>query len=158
MASPSNRRATKRRRSSITELAFHGIHTSRPQRRKVLPMCPVRNVTYVSGRSQSQWLCPSDKNARDRSLPNLRAGLCSPIFKYLRCDVKDPVRRPSAWFNPAPDRQTRNPIPIGSSRLSCPFQQVARPIWSLGLPDEYCQSSLGKPSTLKTCQGQGGRE
>ena len=51
MASPSNRRATKRRRSSITELAVHGIHTSRPQRRKVLPMCPVRSVTYVSGRS-----------------------------------------------------------------------------------------------------------
>src|SRR5260370_15357651 len=31
MASPSSRRATKRRRSSITELAFHGIHTSRLQ-------------------------------------------------------------------------------------------------------------------------------
>ena len=32
----------KRRRSSITKLAFHGIHTS---------LCPVRFVTYVSGRS-----------------------------------------------------------------------------------------------------------
>ena len=52
MASPSSRRATKRRRSSITELSFHGIHTSRHQRRKVLPMCPVRTVTYVSGRSR----------------------------------------------------------------------------------------------------------
>src|SRR5947207_1336283 len=31
MASPSSRRAIKRRRSSITELAFHGIHTSRLQ-------------------------------------------------------------------------------------------------------------------------------
>src|SRR6266498_2814884 len=41
MASPSNRRATKRRRSSITELAFHGIHTSRPQKAK--------SVTHVSG-------------------------------------------------------------------------------------------------------------
>src|SRR5205807_9067159 len=51
MVSPSSRRATKRGRSSITELALHGIHTSRPQRRKVLPMCPVRNATYVSGRS-----------------------------------------------------------------------------------------------------------
>jgi hypothetical protein len=29
MVSPSIRRATKRRRSSIAELAFHGIHTSR---------------------------------------------------------------------------------------------------------------------------------
>jgi hypothetical protein len=31
-------------------LAFHGINTSR-QKRKVLPMSPVQNVTYVSGRS-----------------------------------------------------------------------------------------------------------
>src|SRR5215467_13280644 len=30
IGSPSSRRATKRRRSSITELAFHGIYTSRP--------------------------------------------------------------------------------------------------------------------------------
>src|SRR6266436_5181504 len=41
MASPSTRRATKRRRSSITELAFHGINTSRPQKAK--------SVTHVSG-------------------------------------------------------------------------------------------------------------
>ena len=47
-ASPSSRRGTKRRRSSITELAFHGIHSSR---RTKAPMCPVRFVTYVSGRS-----------------------------------------------------------------------------------------------------------
>src|SRR3954447_20132483 len=69
MASPSNRRATKRRRSSITELAVHGIHTSRPKRRKVLPMCPVRSVTYVSGRS-----CPltPDNLARDRSKEGLQ--------------------------------------------------------------------------------------
>ena len=44
--------ATNRRRSSITEHSFHGIDTSRSERRKVLPMCPVRSVTYVSGRSQ----------------------------------------------------------------------------------------------------------
>ncbi|WP_210283776.1 hypothetical protein, partial [Aminobacter ciceronei] len=31
-------------------LSFHGINTS-GQKPKVLPMCPVRNVTYVSGRS-----------------------------------------------------------------------------------------------------------
>src|SRR6478672_12837265 len=41
MASPSNRRATKRRRSSITELAFHGIHTSRRTK--------AESVTHVSG-------------------------------------------------------------------------------------------------------------
>src|SRR5215207_7263790 len=40
MASPSNRRATKHRRSSITELAFHGIHTSRQK---------AKSVTHVSG-------------------------------------------------------------------------------------------------------------
>ena len=42
---------TKRRRSSITELAFHGIHTSRSHKAKSVSLCPVRNVTYVSGRS-----------------------------------------------------------------------------------------------------------
>src|SRR3546814_2627750 len=52
MLSPSRRRATKRRRSSITELSFHGINTSGLQlQAEVLPMCPVQNVTYLSGRS-----------------------------------------------------------------------------------------------------------
>src|SRR6476620_12406603 len=37
----SSRTPTKRRRSSITELAFHGIHTSRPKKAK--------SVTHVSG-------------------------------------------------------------------------------------------------------------
>jgi hypothetical protein len=41
MASPSKRRATKRRRSSITELAFHGIYTSRRTK--------AESVTHVSG-------------------------------------------------------------------------------------------------------------
>jgi hypothetical protein len=42
ISSPSSRRATKRRRSSLTELSFHGIHTSRlPQQTK--------SVTHVSG-------------------------------------------------------------------------------------------------------------
>src|SRR3954464_4634096 len=41
MASPSNSRATKRRRSSITELAFHGIYTSRRTK--------AESVTHVSG-------------------------------------------------------------------------------------------------------------
>ncbi|MGE3872110.1 MAG: hypothetical protein AB7F74_04040, partial [Parvibaculaceae bacterium] len=42
-----------RTRSSITELSFHGIHTF-PHAiawEKVLPMSPVQNVTYVSGRT-----------------------------------------------------------------------------------------------------------
>src|ERR1700688_3302388 len=39
MASPSRRRATKRRRSSITELAFHGIHTSRLQKSEKCNPC-----------------------------------------------------------------------------------------------------------------------
>jgi hypothetical protein len=36
----------------MTELSFHGIATFPMQLHgKVLPMCPVRNVTHVSGRS-----------------------------------------------------------------------------------------------------------
>src|ERR1700730_3206317 len=50
IASPSSSQATNRRRSSITEHSFHGIHAS-PGKGKVLPMCPVQSVTYVSGRS-----------------------------------------------------------------------------------------------------------
>src|SRR5436190_9600593 len=40
IASPSSTRATKHRRSSITELAFHGINTSRQR---------AKSVTHVSG-------------------------------------------------------------------------------------------------------------
>src|SRR4051812_38443593 len=40
IGSPSSSRATKRRRSSITELSFHGINTSRPK---------AKSVTHVSG-------------------------------------------------------------------------------------------------------------
>src|SRR5690349_1564489 len=42
IGSPSNRRATNRRRSSITELSFHGIDTFPPQLRG-------ESVTHVSG-------------------------------------------------------------------------------------------------------------
>src|SRR5204862_2476785 len=41
IGSPSRSRATKRRRSSIAELSFHGIHTSRSKKAK--------SVTHVSG-------------------------------------------------------------------------------------------------------------
>src|SRR5580692_10502866 len=47
MASPSRSRATKRRRSSITELAFHGIYTSRRTK--------AESVTHVSG---TFWSAP----------------------------------------------------------------------------------------------------
>src|SRR5271167_1824953 len=40
MPSPSRRRATKRRRSCVTEHSFHGINTSRPK---------AKSVTHVSG-------------------------------------------------------------------------------------------------------------
>src|SRR5258708_40195057 len=54
MAPPSSRRATKRRRSSITELAFHGINTSRPQKAK--------SVTHVSGTECHPCLGPLNHN------------------------------------------------------------------------------------------------
>src|SRR5439155_20582960 len=41
IGSPSRSRATKRSRSSIAELSFHGIHTSRSKKAK--------SVTHVSG-------------------------------------------------------------------------------------------------------------
>src|SRR4051812_44909851 len=55
ICSPSSRRATKRQRSSIIELSVHGIAT-RQSRRKVLPMCPVRSVTYLSGRTHNDLI------------------------------------------------------------------------------------------------------
>jgi hypothetical protein len=36
----------------MTELAFHGINTSR----QMLPMCPVRSVTYIPGRTHNREL------------------------------------------------------------------------------------------------------
>ncbi|MDN2567926.1 hypothetical protein N1F89_17015, partial [Aquibium sp. A9E412] len=56
----------KRRRSSITEHSLHGINTS-GQKPKVLPMCPVQNVTYVSGRSND--LAPAHAGAFRASTP-----------------------------------------------------------------------------------------
>src|SRR5689334_21863401 len=56
MASPSRSRATKRRRSSITELAFHGIHTSRRTK--------AESVTHVSGTFCHLCLGPLTKYER----------------------------------------------------------------------------------------------
>src|SRR5579864_8426130 len=65
MASPSNRRATKRRRSSITELAFHGIYTSRRTK--------AESVTHVSGTKCHLCVGP----------------LSSPLYPIIRIDSKN---------------------------------------------------------------------
>jgi hypothetical protein len=69
MASPSRKRATKRRRSSITELAFHGIHTFRPKKAK--------SVTHVSGTECHLCLGPPQKRASLRVGPktNIKRGV-----------------------------------------------------------------------------------
>src|SRR5579871_5566608 len=54
MASPSKSRATKRRRSSMTELTFHGIHTSRRTK--------AESVTHVSGTKCHLCLGPLIQN------------------------------------------------------------------------------------------------
>src|SRR6266567_4638791 len=53
MASPSSRRATKRRRSSITELAFHGIHTSRLQKSEKCNPCVRYEMSPMSQAAQA---------------------------------------------------------------------------------------------------------
>src|ERR1700736_5064931 len=54
IASPSNSRPTKRRRSCVTEHSFHGINTSRPK---------AKSVTHVSGtvchRPLRAWVWPA---------------------------------------------------------------------------------------------------
>src|SRR5215470_9639509 len=85
IGSPSSRRATKRRRSSITELAFHGIYTSRPPgsekcypcvRYEMSPMSrvahpqnqqkpnPDRNGATVPGQISGQICAESTRNPR----------------------------------------------------------------------------------------------
>src|SRR5215467_12974096 len=56
IVSPSSRRATKRRRSSITELAFHGINTSRQK---------AKSVTHVSGTKCHPSLRPLTRSSAD---------------------------------------------------------------------------------------------
>jgi hypothetical protein len=61
----------------LAYLTFHGIHTS-PERETVLPMCPVRSVTYVSGRSSYEpdfrGRIPSTTVGRARSAESRWAG------------------------------------------------------------------------------------
>ncbi|MCA8933110.1 MAG: hypothetical protein KDA49_11620, partial [Rhodospirillaceae bacterium] len=63
---------TNRRRSSIAELSFHGINTPR-ENRKVLPMCPVQNVTYVSGRAYARYRASGYLSAGWRDSPSVSA-------------------------------------------------------------------------------------
>src|SRR5437870_11061640 len=58
IGSPSRSRATKRRRSSITELAFHGIDTSRPK---------AESVTHVSGTKCHPCLGPLRRDQARRT-------------------------------------------------------------------------------------------
>src|SRR5690348_15881706 len=62
MASPSRSRATKRRRSSITELAFHGIHTSHRTK--------AESVTHVSGTFCHLCLRPLTRIELNRHRPD----------------------------------------------------------------------------------------
>ena len=72
MPSPSSKRATNRRRSSITELSFHGINTSRQM---------ATSVTHVSG--ANRHLC----------LGSFTALLWSPL---CRCEIVSTFRGFSA--------------------------------------------------------------
>ena len=106
MLSPSSRRATKRRRSSITELAVHGINTSRQMAK-----------THVSGTKCHLSLRPLIKslneNAAERS-ENMRSAVRSACDWRAtnRPPVASPRRRgigavfdPEAGrFRPAPSR------------------------------------------------------
>src|ERR1700749_493883 len=69
MASPSRSRATKRRRSSITELAFHGIHTSRRTK--------AESVTHVSGTFCHLCLGPLIRS------PSFCSPFCKVCFQYV---------------------------------------------------------------------------
>src|SRR4051794_1564529 len=80
MASPSSRRATKRRRSSITELAFHGIHTSRLQ-----SLQKAKSVTHVSGTKCHPCLGPVRPRRRRRELISAFNSASS------RCERSSPV-------------------------------------------------------------------
>src|ERR1043166_4544643 len=66
ISSPSRRRATKRRRSSITELSFHGIATSGLVNQ-------AGGVTHVSGTKRHP--CLGSVKTHSKSLPTSGTGL-----------------------------------------------------------------------------------
>src|SRR3989442_2510487 len=77
MASPSSRRATKRRRSSITELAFRGIEPSRLQKSEKCNPC----VRYeMSPMSQAAQLSVR----RKARLPRMTGAIALPSSRALR--------------------------------------------------------------------------
>src|SRR5215208_2595101 len=96
--SPSSSRPTKQRRSSITELSFHGIHTSRPK---------AKSVTHVSGTNCHLCLRPLTCKSpvrwtrhpvrRGRS-PSGRAPQCLRRYRervQVTCRSPQPLRRRS---------------------------------------------------------------
>src|SRR5580704_6314618 len=80
IVSPASRRATNCNLSSVTEHSFQGIVSS-PYGEEVLPMCSVRCVTYVSGRSQGPALF--FKRLHYRSDPVANCGKAK--FVFLHC-------------------------------------------------------------------------
>jgi hypothetical protein len=132
--SPSKRRATKRRRSSITELSFHGINTSN-QKPKVLPMCPVRNVTYVSGRSSA-----SDRRRIQPVVPVL-----SPLLEALVADVGDRlVLQPLQFLEREALRAV--PLPFGLQAATWMSNRTSRSVRLRSLP----RSPAGWPCACRS--------
>src|SRR5258705_4323155 len=84
MASPSSRRATKRRRSSITELAFPGIHTSRLQSLQKSEKCNpcVRYEMSPMSRAAHRIVCFSFGQESCRSFGQMSA-CCSRRAAFL---------------------------------------------------------------------------
>src|SRR6185312_6847487 len=106
MASPSRSRATKRRRSSITELAFHGIHTSHRTK--------AESVTHVSGtfchlclRPLIKHLAPSGPRPRP---PKVTGGVISQ--QVLRDSGSGPCLT-------APDTHLEFSFPLANAVQGC---------------------------------------
>src|SRR5580765_3736078 len=94
IASPASRRATNCILSSIAEHSFQGIVTSSLNREKVLPMCPVRCVTYVPDRSSP--LSQSFKLLFPLHYFGACRGGKPPVNRALRC-----ASRCNSWLVPS---------------------------------------------------------
>src|SRR6185437_12361521 len=95
MASPSRSRATKRRRSSITELAFHGIHTSHRTK--------AESVTHVSGTFCHLCLRPLihiHQSLRDRRLNSRASYFGTKRRQNAPVGAKSPEIVPKAVLGP----------------------------------------------------------